>query len=797
MKGKYVITLVVGVVLGTASLVWPESPSVLLEKGIYTEQTVGDLTKAIEIYQKIIADARAARPAIARAYCRLGECLAKQGKREESIAAFEELIARFPEQKDLVARARTHVPGVRFPEVVGCRVKETLRLFVRPESAKAGAGVPKTIWQLSHLEIAWSPDPKLAKSVRSFSVSVRPEKVAADDVRHHMWRVSGIGADARSVAYGKSSAKVAVHAKPLKPGRYVVAVGAHDGSRTIGSATALLTVRPLQYAQITVEDVQPDGTKTGRCIIQNVNRSQRALKSTGFINSDFVKVKRMSDDKGRPIKFTTKHEGNHYRYKLTLNEAVPTGEHLVYASEGAVLGRVKPVPGTEDEFEYRMVHHPGSDVPTRRLEIYRLPEGAVLLETTPADMGRRVRDGRIELFQEKVVRPKGSITTVFRYRLKGGKLALTRGPKLNPAPWADGELLRLNMNTNAGGEIGTLIYTTDGVTSTGKEAWRVQSYMAIPMAKTEQYTCVDAERASFAPITGRTKSQLGDFRGTYSPGKVQWQKTSAGKTSSKQVKLDGVAYDNEQAIFLIRRMPLAEDYRGSFMIFATQNPVVVECRIEVTGREKITVPAGTFDCHVVELAIYAGDVSALQHTLWFSADKHQYLVKYDAGNATMTLTEARIREKGKPVRFNDKERRLSLNVPGDWHLYKPANPGRYKFKLHLLPPELKAWCQLAADEAGTLATSARKVAEGEIKGLEGALKGYTVRADSWAEQKRSGMPTAAYAADYQDKGKDMVEYRTYLLGKSMVYWFVFRIEKDQFEQSKAAFDSIVASFKTG
>ncbi len=797
MKGKFVIPLVVGVVLGTASLVWCESPSVLLEKGIYTEQTVGDLTKAIEIYQKIIADARAARPAIARAYLRLGECLAKQGKREESIAAFEELIARFPEQKGLVARARKHVPTVRFPEIVGCRVKETLRLFVRPESAKAGPGVPKTIWQLSHLQIAWSVDPRLAKGVRSFSVSVRPEKVAADAVRDHVWRVSGIGADVRSEVYGKSSAKVAVHAKPLKPGRYVVTVGAHDASRAIGSATALLTVKPLQYAQITIEDVQPDGTKTGRCIIQNVNRLGRALKTTGFVNSDFVKVKRMYDDKGRPLKFTTKHEGSHYRYKLALNEAVPAGEHLVYASEGSVLGLVKPVRGAEDEFEYRMVHYPGSDVPTRRLEVYRLPKGAELLETTPADMGRRVRDGRIELFQEKVVPPKGSITTVFRYRLKGGELASTQGPKLNPAPWADGELLRLSVNTSAGGEMGTLIYTTDAVTSAGKEAWRVQSYMVIPMAKTEQYRCVDAERASFRPITGRTKTQQGDYQATYAPGEVQWQGTSAGKTSSKQVKLEGVAYDNEQALFLIRRMPLAEDYRGSFMIFAVQNPVVLECRIEVTGREKITVPVGTFDCYVVELAIYSGNISALKHTLWFSADKHQYLVKYDAGSATMTLAEARVRQKGKPVQFCDEERGLSLSAPAGWHLYKPANPGRYKFKLHLLPPELKAWCQLAADEAGTLVTSARKVAEGEIKGLEGALKGYTVRANSWSEQKRSGMPTATYVADYQDEGKDMVEYRTYLLGKSMVYWFVFRIEKDQFEQSKAAFDSIVASLKTG
>jgi len=41
----------------------------------------------------------------------------------------------------------------------------------------------------------------------------------------------------------------------------------------------------------------------------------------------------------------------------------------------------------------------------------------------------------------------------------------------------------------------------------------------------------------------------------------------------------------------------------------------------------------------------------------------------------------------------------------------------------------------------------------------------------------------------------MVEYRTYLLGESMVYWFVFRIEKDKLDSNKDELDSIVNSFK--
>ncbi len=43
------------------------TPSQLLEKGIYTEETVGDLDKAIEIYQQAIDSAKANRTILAQA----------------------------------------------------------------------------------------------------------------------------------------------------------------------------------------------------------------------------------------------------------------------------------------------------------------------------------------------------------------------------------------------------------------------------------------------------------------------------------------------------------------------------------------------------------------------------------------------------------------------------------------------------------------------------------------------------------------------------------------------------------
>ena len=81
-----------------------QSVAELLEQGIYAEETVGDLDAAIEIYDRIVNDAQAERPYVARALFRRGQCLLKSGKEDLAIRSFQTLIADYPEQIDLVER---------------------------------------------------------------------------------------------------------------------------------------------------------------------------------------------------------------------------------------------------------------------------------------------------------------------------------------------------------------------------------------------------------------------------------------------------------------------------------------------------------------------------------------------------------------------------------------------------------------------------------------------------------------------------------------------------------------------
>ncbi len=131
----------------------------------------------------------------------------------------------------------------------------------------------------------------------------------------------------------------------------------------------------------------------------------------------------------------------------------------------------------------------------------------------------------------------------------------------------------------------------------------------------------------------------------------------------------------------------------------------------------------------------------------------------------------------------------------DWRFYNYGTAGQPS--LQLIAPEVKAWSTLVWQKRGTDpdSDSAMTIAKADYEKLKGFFENYTDDESSWKEYQISGLEAARYFATYQEKGKQMVEYRTYILGESLVYWFVFRIEKDKFEASKAEFDSIISSFK--
>src|SRR6185503_14286144 len=98
--------------VGSAHTGRAASAAELLEKGIYTEETKGDLKAALQIYKQLADDPRADRSLVAQAQLRLGLCQLKLGNKPQAISALDRLTQEFPDKDKLLEVVEQRMPQV-------------------------------------------------------------------------------------------------------------------------------------------------------------------------------------------------------------------------------------------------------------------------------------------------------------------------------------------------------------------------------------------------------------------------------------------------------------------------------------------------------------------------------------------------------------------------------------------------------------------------------------------------------------------------------------------------------------
>jgi dipeptidyl aminopeptidase/acylaminoacyl peptidase len=109
MNRPSTFALALAVLLGVTITASAEPVSILMQEGIFKEESLGDLEAAIQVYQQIIANGRANGQQAPQAHYRLGMCYLKQGKRQEAAAAFERLLKDYPNQQPYGSQARSRL----------------------------------------------------------------------------------------------------------------------------------------------------------------------------------------------------------------------------------------------------------------------------------------------------------------------------------------------------------------------------------------------------------------------------------------------------------------------------------------------------------------------------------------------------------------------------------------------------------------------------------------------------------------------------------------------------------------
>ena len=249
---------------------------------------------------------------------------------------------------------------------------------------------------------------------------------------------------------------------------------------------------------------------------------------------------------------------------------------------------------------------------------------------------------------------------------------------LMPAPWVDGEEMQLDIKFPTGYKIGSASYRVYAGEANGQKIWRLASEL---WAVTQQSSRVEVEADSFKPIHCRWKiGVIGEADVTYS-GSLARLKTT-GKDEAREIDLSGVVYDNEEVIQLMRRLPLAPDYKTTLRVFTgLGGGNVIGLEAKVTGQEKVEVPAGSFDCYKVEL-------SMVQQTFWYSTDAHHYLVKFEAGGVIGALAAVTQHKASEPLQYQDPTFGFSLAAPADWMFHRAdATESKDKARVVALDPD--------------------------------------------------------------------------------------------------------------
>lgn len=111
--------------------------------------------------------------------------------------------------------------------------------------------------------------------------------------------------------------------------------------------------------------------------------------------------------------------------------------------------------------------------------------------------------------------------------------------------------------------------------------------------------------------------------------------TSARGVESVRRELpEGVYYDTEQTVQLLRAMPLKQRFAATVNVLDTPGASPISARVRVVGQETVRVPAGEFECWRI-------DVQGLSMRAWVAITPPHQLVMFElvARGATALLAE--------------------------------------------------------------------------------------------------------------------------------------------------------------
>jgi hypothetical protein len=361
---------------------------------------------------------------------------------------------------------------------------------------------------------------------------------------------------------------------------------------------------------------------------------------------------------------------------------------------------------------------------------------------------------------------------------------------LQPAPWSDGEDMRLDVKLAGGLKIGVADYRMNsGQTTNGQKIWRCSSHVVAAGSQSVSHVEVDAD--TFSPIHSVWKhSLLGEVDAVYYPDHVDLK--TAGKDGVNKIDLAAPVVDNEEVIELMRRLPLADGYNITQSILSSLGSQVISLKFVVSEPEKVEIPAGTYNCYKVVLSV--GQI------FWYSNDTNRYLVKFEAGGVIAELAGVTHGAPGEKAAYTDDTNGFSLTAPAGWFFDREDADTKGTTKVRIVDPDGSADSSLTVATLDSLKPeekkSLRDYANLQVANAATMYKDFQTRSNSWKDRTIAGQPAVSAIADYTQGNTKKVGYGVWSFGKTNGVYFEMLTSAKDFDSLQPKMDAIIDSYQT-
>ncbi len=207
----------IAALMGFTFPTYGQSPGVLLEKGIYLQDTKRDYNEAIEVYESILKQ-EAETSIAAVAGLRLGQCYLEQGQNSKAAATFTDILQRYPEQTEIVRQIGELMPKATEPSLE-ISAEDGWRLFQKRDFKKGAEIFGQVVEKNPNDADAWngygwclfnSGDSKTASTAFEKCLELNPEHPAA--LNGKGWLATRIGNDDEAIEWWNKAIKASPYA---------------------------------------------------------------------------------------------------------------------------------------------------------------------------------------------------------------------------------------------------------------------------------------------------------------------------------------------------------------------------------------------------------------------------------------------------------------------------------------------------------------------------------------------------------------------------------------------------------